>query len=177
MRKLSMLICLIGLVYQGFCQKLEKPVIDKITGDTTISTSKERLVTNVNLVSSDVLYIRLVKSKGKYFANFQIYKNSPVIFSVNKGDKAIIKLTDNSLVTLYSVDDLLSDNRVTSYGSNILNDTKGSMFYLLQPADIEALKKTGVSVVRLETSKVNFDYDVKPKNADLIIKSLQLIDK
>lgn len=49
-------------------------------------------------------------------------------------------------------------------------------YYKLEKDDIETLKTKSVSIIRIATDgTANFDYEIKPKNADVIKKDLELI--
>ncbi len=108
--------------------------------------------------------------------NVQTLNTRPV-FSIAKNQKAYIALNDNSRITLNSAFDNLGDAEVNLIGDNVVTTGTAYGYYELTKADVEKLTSLSVTAVSIETTDGNFDYDIKPKNADLIKKELELISK
>ncbi|MDN3579801.1 hypothetical protein [Mucilaginibacter flavus] len=162
-----------GIAISANAQKLEKPEIDKIKGDTTWKTSDERIYTQLGLASGRLLYVYAEKIGQSYILCFRIDNmNGPRVWSVGAADITNIKFTDNSVLDLKP--EVGGEARVSynSQADRVIN----LIFYKLDKEDIETLRTKSVSVIRIATDGAgNFDYEIKPKNADLIKKDLDLI--
>jgi len=172
MKKSLIVILLLSAAYISKAQKLEKPKIDKITGDTTFSTSKEIITNKVGLIY-DYLGVKTIKTKGDVFLSFYISKGITMLYSVNPGDKLILKTTDDKVLEIKSIASQNSD--FTHSSANTYSDLIA--LYPVSSDDLIKLKAGTIKVIRIETSKGNFDYDIKLKNADIIKKQIELITK
>ena len=163
----------VGLATAVLAQKLEKPEIDKIKGDTTWKTSDERIYTQLGFATGRLLYVYMQKIGTSYVLCFRIDNmNGPRVWSVGPANITNIKFTDNSVLDLKP--DAGGDARVT-YGSQA-DRVINLVYYRLENEDIEILKTKSVSIIRIATDgAANFDYEIKPKNSDLIKKDLELI--
>lgn len=178
MRKLSLIIAFVSMLTICKAQKLRKPDIDKITGDTTLLTYSEKIGSAGSFWGVDYLYVDLGKYKGYYFLDFKMIKSDAkaIVFSIDKDNHAILKLADNTVLTIQSVSDVISDSKVSTYGSITTSSSQAEATYMLNEESLNALKKTQVSIIRIETSKGNFDYEIKERYAGMIQKMIQLID-
>jgi hypothetical protein len=166
----------------AFSQKLLKPEVDLIKGDTTYSTSQETLHSTLKLTSSSQLKAAIVKSGRQFVLALTVKSQSmgghPEIYSIVKDQKAYLKLDDNSLVTLLAVGNKVTDANVGMSGSGAYamesSTSSMMMWYFIEPTDVQKLTEHGVKVVRLETSNANLDYEIKEKNAKVISSLLQL---
>jgi hypothetical protein len=164
-----------GLGLSAKAQKLEKPRIDKLSGDTTWKTSMEKLYQKSNLMGqrqTAFVYAEKLKSGYALFLSVGML-NGPnsSVFSVPAGAKAHFKLADNSIVVLSNVLSQVSKNSVDQTG------TEGYAVpcYPLSKSDIEKLSKSTITFVRVEASDLIFDYDIKEDKANLIAKTVSLI--
>ncbi|WP_184543336.1 hypothetical protein [Mucilaginibacter sp. FT3.2] len=174
MKKAYLTIILLACIAASVsAQKLEKPNIDKIKGDTTWQTSDERIYTQLGLVTARLLYTHMEKIGKSYVLVLKIDNmNGPRIFSIGAENITNIKFTDNSVINLSPT--VGGDSHVTynTEANRIIN----LVFYSLEKEDIETLRTKSISIVRIATTgAANFDYEIKPKNADLIKKELDLI--
>jgi len=161
------------LTLSAKAQKLEKPEIDKIKGDTTWKTSDERIYTQLGLVTGRLLYAYMEKIGKSYVLAFRIDNvNGPRIFSIGTENITNIKFTDNSVLDLAPA--VGGDSHV-SYNTNATR-VIDLIFYNLSKEDIETLQSKSISIIRISTNGAgNFDYEIKPKNSDLLKKELELI--
>jgi len=163
-----------GIALSASAQKLEKPIIDKIKGDTVWKTSEERLYTKAGLLSAEVLHVFVEKVTGAYVLHFRLeIVNGVRVFSVGPDNIVNIKFTDNSVLDLKPLNSEKFAKR--DYYDN---GTKAEaiVYFELSKTDIEILKSKSVSIVRISTNGAgNLDYEIKPKNSDLIKKDLELI--
>lgn len=180
MKKALFTIILMTVINSIYAQKLLKPEIDKISGDTTWKTSSEALYAKVTLVgANEVVGIHAEKLGGTvYIAELAIMKpKSSQQYTISQGSKFILKFTDKTLLTLEAA----KDNLVEKTGSN--TTTFGSVaegfithtIYALSKDALEKLSTGSIEFVRIESSAGNIDYDVKPKLAEKVQKAFQLI--
>ena len=176
--KKILLTATILLPFMAYSQKLQKPVVDKISGETTLSTSKDKLYVHGNVLTQQGEAVEcLVEKKGQVVTLILIPQtlNEKVVFTVAKGQKAYLKSTNGSMVTLASDSYLISDSKVDQAGGVVYSNGLLRVPYVLSAEDIEKLKTLELSFLRIETSTGNFDCDIKPKYADVIKKQLTLI--
>jgi hypothetical protein len=172
MRKL-LLIIIVMLPFVSSAQKLTKPAIDKLTGDTTWSTSKEKLYLHGNYLTGQgegvVCWIRSYKGSKSLIVNIQTtnQKNFPTMVT---GGKAYFKLADNSTVTL-----TCSANDYSISGSNVVIAGTAFGLYDLSTQDIAKLSSANLTFLRVETTTGNFDCDIKAKNAEMFKKQFPLV--
>jgi hypothetical protein len=172
MRKL-LLIVIVILPFVSSAQKLTKPAIDKLTGDTTWSTSKEKLYLHGNYLTGQgegvVCWLRSYKGAKSLILNIQTInqKNFP---SMINGSKAYFKLADNSTVTL-----TCSANDYSISGSNVAVAGTAFGLYDLSKEEIIKLLSADITFLRVETSTGNFDCDIKAKNAEMFKKQFPLL--
>lgn len=103
--------------------------------------------------------------------------NEQSVFTIDKGQKAYLKFSDKSLITLTNDEYKISDTDVSIAG-NFVND-KGSIMvsYILTDDDIKIINNADLTSLRFETSNGNFDCEIKSKFAELIRKQIALVDK
>jgi hypothetical protein len=184
MKKLYIIAILVATTgSSAFSQKLLKPKVDMIRGDTIQATSEESVYFSLKLTGSSQLKTAAVKTGKYYFLDFRIKNENGVghstHYAIIKGAKAYLKLDDNSLVTISALGSEASNGKADLAGNQDLSVVATSsdmtMRYILSEEDVAKLSAHGVKVIRLETTKEDFDYEIKDKNAMVIGKVLQLI--
>jgi hypothetical protein len=168
---------LIGLIlmlaaFGAQAQRLQKPVIDKITGDTTLETKEEPLQSKLSL-SLHLIGCSILKGRGVYLLYFHVKEAGDWDFGTADGDSVIIKFTNGKLLRL---------NPVGENHSAIMFDatpvfTDASLPYIISNDDIEQLKNNKIAVIRVNTSDDSFDYDVSNSRSEIVKKQLELITK
>jgi hypothetical protein len=153
-------------------QKLEKPKIDKITGDTTLST-KEQALANPFTLPGHYLAGNIMKGKNYWAMYFHLKDGMDLHYYVLKGDKAIIKFTDGKLLEISAAIDAYSS--IVPYATPPV--TEIFLVFDLTNEDITALENGRIAVVRINTSQGPFDYDIKDSKAEIFKKQLELITK
>ncbi|MES2062548.1 MAG: hypothetical protein V4456_11550 [Bacteroidota bacterium] len=174
----AVLLCLLALTVNA--QKLLPPKIDKMTGDTTLKTSEERIFTSLSWTGgeTDILYTYAAKYKGSKFLVFHINvtngKRSSV-FAVSKGSKAFLKIANGSIIELTAGTSEISESQVFSgtFGANTRGDAY-PIFELTKELE-EKFKGVSVVMVRIETTNGNMDFEIKEKKATIISKEIELI--
>ena len=176
-KKAKLLILILWFPALLNAQKLEKQIIDHISGDTSVSTKKEAVFSRT--LMADVLAIKLVKIKLaktnsiSYSLEFEITKEYGHLFSVKSGSLVSIKFTDGSVITIPAAFDGYFDIKHAGGESYY----SGSAWYNLDGKNLSELKSKEISFIRIETSEATFDYEIKKKNADVVKKHLELITK
>ena len=176
--KKTLLIAIILLPFTVSAQKLLKPEIDRITGDTTFSTSKEKLYLHGNYLTQQGEAVEcLVMKTGRSISLILIPQtlNEKSFFTVVQGQKAYLKLKDNSLVTLTARASRVSDADVNEAGGTVYSNGILKVPYALMSDDISKIKSSDLVFLRIETSIGNFDCDIKPKFSGVIMKEIELV--
>lgn len=159
--KSILILCLISI--NCFGQKVNTN-IDKITGDTTRFIKSEKIFGKPSFSGTvgEQLHVATIRGKNGVFLAFTIQTGKTSIFSVDQGDKAFIRLADGSVITMEAIGNETSKYTEVSYGSH------GMAFYKPSDQDIIKLKTSSVAVIRFETSRGNYDYDIKDKFSQVI---------
>ncbi|WP_374950406.1 hypothetical protein [Mucilaginibacter sp.] len=101
--KKSLLIITLLFPFIASAQKLQKPAIDKLTGDTTWTTSREKLFLHGNYLTGQgeaaLCFLRAAKGSKDLIINLQVMNKSNYPSMVT-GSKAYFKFADNSTVVL-----------------------------------------------------------------------------
>jgi len=149
-------------------QKLEKPEIDKISGSITVST-KEEILANPFVWIRHFLACSIIKGRGYYAIYFHLREGLETYYKVAKGDMAVIKFTDGSLMQISAIFD--------EYSSGTVNETGSTVAYDLTESDVAILKQSKISVIRINTSDGAYDFDIKDNKSEIIKKQLELLTK
>jgi hypothetical protein len=174
-------ILLILFVFAPFlvsAQKLKKPIVDKITGDTIWTTSLDKLYLHGNYLTGQGEAIQCeVDRIGKNFVLVLIPQtlNERSVFAVGEDQKTYLKFSDNSILTLSDGAFKISDAQVSEAGGFINDKGALTLTFALKPDEIAKILSSSLTFVRFETTDGNFDCDIKPKFSDLIKKQLQLV--
>ena|ERR1700744_906373 len=155
-------------------QKLEKPVIDSFLNDTTYFTTTE-------WIASNGFWSLTVKN-----ANFYLSKKNGVIFGhisatvtaadykrfhVTAGNQILFKLADKSLVTFSAYE----DEKAKHEGIGLTESWTAYIPFSVVKNDIQRILASPVTAIRIQTDGMNYDYDIKPKDAAKLTKMFQLI--
>lgn len=172
MKKYIIIAAISALALSANAQKLDKPRIDKISGDTTLLT-KEQTLANPFTIPGHYLAGSLTKGKDYYLLNFHLKDGMDIQYSVLNGDKAIIKFADGKLLEIKAIGDTYSS--LISYASPAVAES--FLAFDLTDSDVAELKNGKIAVVRIYTSMGPFDYDIKDGKGEVIKKQLALISK
>lgn len=172
MKKYIFMSIMSFLAFTASAQKLEKPTIDKITGDTTLETKEQPLQSRLSL-STHLIACSIIKARGLYLLYFHIKEGGEWHIKIDTTDKAIIKFTDGKVLVLNAP---LEEHSSINYDATPVF-TDADFPYLLSSIDIDQLRNGKISIIRLNTSKGNFDYDISDGKSEIIKKQLELITK
>jgi hypothetical protein len=179
MKKTLLTIALAGAMHGAFSQKLLKPEVDKISGDTTWRTDEQALYAKLTLVGANEIVCLQPKKAGQtYYAWLNITQpKTSQYYYILEGKKLFFKFADKTVITLSAAKDNLEEkvgSNTVTFGS-VGEGLKTYTPFLLSTEDLEKFSTTPLEFVRIESSKGNLDYDVKPKLADKVQKSFALI--
>jgi hypothetical protein len=171
--KKYLLIALMALTaFNARSQKLEKPVIDKITGDITLS-AKEQVLANPFTLPGHYLAGNIARGTSYWAIYFHLKDGMDIYYYVLKGDQAIIKFTDGKLLKISSAFDAQSS--IIPYATPPVAES--FLAFELTDDDITTLENGKISVIRISTSQGPFDYDIKNSKSEIIKKQLELLTK
>lgn len=163
----------------SFAQKFYKPTIDKFSGDTTSSTSQERIASNDSFSSTTASYLNasIKKINGKYFfiITIDVTTSDNQYFLVSQGDIAFIKLADNSLVKLSSVAPSQAKRQTIKKGFVEREYFVADIGYALPNDSLQKMLASDVSAIRIAVDGANFDFDLKAKDSQMVKNMLGLI--
>jgi hypothetical protein len=166
------------LPVSAFCQKLNKPVIDKFSNDTTLSTTQEKVGSTEKFSSTTATFFKasFYKIKGLYFLSVELDASSDnKYFIAQKDDKILLKLANNSIVTLSNLNESDATHQTIKSGFVQRDYWVAIINYHLSKDDIAALSSSALTTVRVQTDQQNFDFDIESKGNDAFTKMLALI--
>ncbi len=171
MKKTLFVFSLLLMTFKLSAQKLQKPQVDKISGDTTWLTSSEKIFAKASFSGTvgEQLYVSSGKVNNTYILLFSIQTGKTSIFSMEEGQIIYIKLKSGTVVTLTNIKNNLSKYSSVSYGSN------SNCYYQITNEDIDKLSSSNLQFIRLEYSGGTFEYDIKDKFSEEIKKLVLLI--
>ncbi len=172
MKKCIFIVAAMLLAFNAGAQKLQKPVIDKITGDTTLETKEEPLQSKLSL-SLHLIGCSILKGRGVYLLYFHTKEAGDWDFVIQDGYAAVIKFTNGKLLQLNTVGQHYS--KIMYDATPVFSDT--SIPYSISNDDIDQLKNSKIAVIRINTSVGSFDYSVSDARSEIVKKQLDLITK
>jgi hypothetical protein len=172
MKKIFYVIIVACLPILASAQKLVKPDVDKLTGDTTYKTSFEDISDNNTVRGTDELSCSAMVKNNKYALFFYIYSGNTKssLFSIHKGSSLTVKLVNDSTITLWSLTDRTSTPLKVSPHRNAC-----SGLYILSTDEISALKNNPITDIKIKTSNGVLDYELKDKKSLSISKQITLL--
>lgn len=99
---------------------------------------------------------------------------SPSIFGLEKGSKVYFK-SDKGLITLEQSTSSTASYTVNQIGSTSITTWSASMMASVTKGEMAQLIENAPSFMRIETTKGNFDYELKPKHAEKLIEVFNCI--
>jgi len=154
----------------AFSQKITKDYTDEFTGIHERQTNWEGIGTN-NKWTAHVSFLEAEKEILYMDIRIIIESLRNNYYSISKGDKMMIKLSNDSVISLTSTADFScckGCGAVNFFGSGANGI---SARYQVLDDETDALKKYAVVKIRLYTSKGHLELDLKEKKQE-VIKSL-----
>lgn len=167
MRKL--LFILVIFPSWGIGQKLDRNEFDKIDSAYVVSTKPDDLATKWSTaISTWVIYIHNVKEKFKALGDT---RQTRIFFSINPS--SVTSIDESSSVKIRFTDEFVREYKNESKNQIISPGNSGQLSILVLPND--RIFKSPIKTVRISTSDTYFDFEVRPKNSDRLIKHLALV--
>ncbi len=169
--KKILFIILILIALNGFSQTLIENSIDEFTKASIKRTSWETVMGGM----SQTYYLRISKIDSSYFLELKIMMNNTV-FAINKDANLMLKLNNDSLITLKN-----SDYQITTIGEGAIGYMGSAglglhAIYLgLNKSTISVLTAAVLSKVRIYFTDGYKDFERKEKKASLIKNALLLL--
>jgi hypothetical protein len=145
-------------------QKLERPIIDKFNNDTTLSSTSERIYASTSPAGGVNVAIKKI-SKSYILALEIIQVNGLHNISIEENAQASFKFADNSILNIPASKAANSTEKLYPGGNQ---RSELTCYYILTKSDLDKLKTGEISIVRVLTSKGNFDYELKDKFKSVI---------
>lgn len=166
------------LPISAFSQKLNKPIIDKFANDTTQCTTSERIAAIESFSSPTAAYLSAWTEKFEHqiLLNFKVDVTTidNKYFIIRKGDRALLKLSDNSIIEVVCLKDADVSRQNIKKGFIEREYFEADIIYYISPEDINKLLASQVTAIRIKTDDQVFDYDIKPKNSEVLKKMFKL---
>ena len=191
MKKTILLLFLIISFRICIAQQLEKPIIDSISGNTSVSTKTDTLIKgadeSLRYLGVNIYRKTLVKEGGvNYSLVFYIRTDKAILdiepdfFNILKDSKASIKFTDGTLLVLRANFDKTANDcflwAITKkHGIRGLRGYEAYEWYDLNLTDIDILKRKKISFIKIETSPNPFIYEIESNNSEIIKNQLLLL--
>lgn len=156
------IILLVGI--SAYSQKIEVNKKDDMTNNNIIKTSMEKLTSNM---VPKWIKVGVDKINDKYLLSTTICMGGQ-FFIVSEGGEIILKLTNDSLVTLKSIE------RATAHDG--IGGKQAEVRYLIPIDKLDLLRKNGVKKVRPYAFDGYVDIEVQEKKYNIIQKEIELID-
>lgn len=162
-------IITVFVAYGMNCQTIETNEVDEFTGTSIVRTSWEVLTKNMQFSA----FYRFSKEDDKIFISLKIMKQNH--FSINEGDKLMIKLKDGGVLSAKS-----EQYEVSSLGAGARGFAGSAapglqLSYLITPDQLDKIKKSPPMKLRLYLSSGYVENKITPKNADVLMMALAKI--
>ena len=165
--------------FAALAQKMDKPQIDKFTHDTAFFTTTEKIAGNKGSLSSSAENIEAYTSNKNGVINLHLKIELTTFdhnrFQVTSGNKVLIKLADNTLVTLTNIADVASMRE--GIGARVTGRECWTAVVALNTVkdDMARIWQSDITAIRIEADGQNFDFDIKTKDSKVIQKMFSLI--
>lgn len=161
------IVLLLMLFNAAFAQHIS---VDKLTGDTSITTDAETLYSAFGAgVAGEKLECLVTKNNNTTFLSVigRTGKTDALVFP--EGSELNLKLSDNSIITLKNLKSTTPTVKTRPFGQY------WTTIYLLDDETKNKLINASVSYIRLNHSNGYLEYDIKDKRAALISKCVKQI--
>jgi hypothetical protein len=157
------ILILILVPFLSHAQKITENKKDDMTGNVIIRTSKERITGGM---SPKWIKAGVTKVNNTLFLEATV-SMSGTFFIVREGGEAIIKMSNDSTVTIKSIS-------MESAHDGMGGKQADLRFALAEPG-LGGLQKNSISKIRIYTSEGYQDFEIPEKNKDIVKKEIQLI--
>lgn len=182
MKKIYLVLLLVAISAAAFSQKLLKPTVDKISGDTTWKTSNEAVYakfSGLGLANNLVQIQCIRKGNSAYYLYITVTSPNEELYHTTDNSQIFIKLSDKNVIKLTVLNGSIADRIGSSSGSLDLGKVNAGTrlfeIFSCTKEDLEKLKSNSLEFLRIESSKGNLDYDIPSKSSKLLQKEAELI--
>lgn len=154
-----------------FSQTLVENKVDEFTKTSVKRTSWDVICAKSGLY----VYSRASKLNESRIITLRIMMGTSV-FSIRKDAKLMLKLSNDSIVTLYNSEYALSCRGCGSINIVGYNNPGVSVDYFISKTDYQTLLESRVVKLRVYASDGYSEGDIKKKNSEEIYKQLKLIE-
>ena len=166
MRKSILLMLLCSMWVAAFSQKIVKNEKDEFTGSQVTETSYTAISDGFNCA------LRIVNDTRTLLSVFNCDDN---VYTMEEGAEFMLKLQNDSILTLENLKDAVSEYWSTTIGSLHLSHFNLKTKYILSDEQIKQLQTTPITVVRFYTTDGYIERKVSSKNAKKLLKLFNLI--
>jgi hypothetical protein len=178
-KKITFAFSLLTVPFAALAQKMDKPVIDKFTNDTTLVTAKESIVKKDVGAYYEQLTAYFSKSHGNIYMHLVVDLPQADFyrFRVGAGSTVILKMADHTTISLPCLVEVRSATGTEHGGflnQGIATWTADVTLYLSND-QVNKLSHAGVNAIRIPSDRSNMDFDVKFQQAGVFQRMLLLI--
>lgn len=155
---------LILISFKVYSQKIEVNKKDDMTNNIVVKTSMEKLTSNM---TPKWIKVGVDKINDKYLLSTTFCMGG-TFFIISEGGEIILKLTNDSLVTLKSIE--------RSAAHEGMGGKQADVRYFIPADKLDLLRKNGVKKIRPYASDGYVDMEVLEKKYNIIQKEIELID-
>jgi hypothetical protein len=173
MKKTFIIISML-LSLQGYSQTLQENKTDDNTKATVKRTSWEKMVYQLSSVRF-TCYFRFSKIDSSYYMDIKLM-NGGNEFSIEKGSKLMLRLSNDSLYTLVNLTRVTSSTGAGAVGSAGSQGMGIQTSYIsLSDKTFKMLEKFRVKKIRIYNSDGYLESDVLDKFSSLVMASIKLV--
>lgn len=169
--KLVVLIFL-SAISGTWAQKLEENKKDEFTNNVVKRTSWEPLKQTMK----DYYFFRITKINEVTYFDFKMMVIGGKVFSINKGQELMFKLSNDEIVKLSNLEYTISCKGCGAKGLSGSEAEGIQVSYIIEESLLEKLKSGLVVKLRVYTTDGYREEDIKEKNAATIKAALTLVD-
>ncbi len=172
--KKTILIFTILFSLQGFAQTLQENKTDDNTKSAVKRTSWEKLVYQLNSVKF-TCYFRFSKIDSSYFMDIKLV-NGGNEFSIDKNNKLMLRLSNDTLYTLFNTTYVTTSagaGAVGSAGSQGLGIQ--TSYFSVKDKTFKMLERFPIKKFRIYTSDGYLESDVLDRFSAIVIASIKLL--
>ena len=170
----KVLIGLLLISNISFAQKIEDNKTDDFTKSKIIRTSWEWL-SKAGMFKGTFCHVRVSYVSGTYFLEFKTMEALPVVESISKDADVMIKLENDSVVTMNNLEFTLSCAGCGAVGLNGAYAEGLQFSTIIDKDDFDDLIKYKIKKYRIYLSDGYIEMDIDPKRSDIIAKEIKLI--
>ena len=166
MRRSVLLMILCTMWVAAFSQKIVKNEKDEFTGSHVTETSYTAISDGFNCA------LRTINDTRTLLAVFNCGDD---VYSMEEGAEFMLKLQNDSIITLQNLKDAVAEYWSSTIGSLHLSHFNLKTKYILSDEQIQQLQTTPITVVRFYTTDGYIERKVSAKNAKKLLKLFNLL--